>query len=156
MRRRETAKADQRPGRGEQRGQVSEGGIEVDLALLVSCVCCVRGSGGAEGVRDPGGHPAAAGVASQHGREQQSESGVCVPAQVVSPVPEPAASSHISAGGLEPASCLPADLANTTQKDIAVLEHGMIWTALVVLGRLHCGHLCGCLFSGQFLQGAAR
>ncbi|DBB07275.1 TPA: hypothetical protein ACH3X3_008780, partial [Trebouxia sp. C0006] len=54
--------------------------------------------------------------------------GVFEPAQVVSPVPEPAASSHISAGGLEPASCLPADLANTTQKDLAVLELGMIWT----------------------------
>ncbi|KAL0046287.1 hypothetical protein WJX82_008209 [Trebouxia sp. C0006] len=29
-------------------------------------------------------------------------------------------------------------------------------STLVVLGRLHSGHLCGCLFSGQFLQGAAR
>ncbi len=50
--------------------------------------------------------------------------------QVVSPVPGPAASSHISARGLQPASCLPADLANTTQKDLAVLEHGMIWTGV--------------------------
>ena len=50
--------------------------------------------------------------------------------QVVSPVPEPAASSHISAGGLEPDSCLPADLANTTQEDLAVLELGMIWTGV--------------------------
>jgi len=57
--------------------------------------------------------------------------------QVVSPVPEPAASSHISAGGLEPASCLPADLANTTQKDLAVLEHGMIWTGVTQLRLCH-------------------
>ncbi len=57
--------------------------------------------------------------------------------QVVSPVPEPAASSHISAGGLEPASCLPADLANTTQKDLAVLEHGMIWTGVTQFRLYH-------------------
>ncbi|DBA78019.1 TPA: hypothetical protein ACH3X2_007997 [Trebouxia sp. C0005] len=46
--------------------------------------------------------------------------------QVFSPVPRPAASSHISAGGLQTASGRPAGLANTSQKDLAVLEHGMI------------------------------
>ena len=47
------------------------------------------------------------------------------------------ASSHIPAGGLEPASCLPADLANTTQKDLAVLEHGMIWTGVTQFRLCH-------------------
>ncbi|DBA86916.1 TPA: hypothetical protein ACH3X2_000313 [Trebouxia sp. C0005] len=53
-------------------------------------------------------------------------SGVLETAQVFSPVPRPAASSHISAGGLQTASGRPAGLANTSQKDLAVLEHGMI------------------------------
>ena len=66
---------------------------------------------------------------------QVSDSYISV--QVVSPVPGPAASSHISAGGLEPASCLPADLANTTQKDLAVFEHGVIWTGVTQFRLCH-------------------
>ncbi len=58
-------------------------------------------------------------------------------AQVVSPVPTPAISSHSFAGGLQPASYRPAGLAHTTQKDLAVFEHGMIWTGVTQFRLCH-------------------
>lgn len=57
--------------------------------------------------------------------------------QVVTPVRRPAASSHIFPGGLQPASCRPAGLANTTLKDLAVLEQGMIWTGVTQFRLCH-------------------
>ncbi len=64
----------------------------------------------------------------------------------------PATSSHSFAGELQPASYRSAGLTHTTQKDLAVVEHGMIWTGVTQMQALsqhkHANDILQCVLIG--------